>query len=307
MSIKVEGLTKIFGTQKAVNNLTFSIEKGNIVGFLGPNGAGKSTTMKMLTSYILPTSGKGWVNGYDIVEEPMMVKKSIGYLPEKNPLYEEMNIREYLEFCASIHQLGKLKKERVEEMIALTQLEKEVKKKIGTLSKGYRQRVGLAQALIHNPDVLILDEPTSGLDPNQIRDIRSLIVEIGKERTVLLSTHIMQEVKAMCNRVILINNGTMVLDQSLEELNQSSEEVRLLNVVFNLPPSKEFWASFDHLHSYQFLTSKNSYQLKAKDLSKLRHELIKLSSKYALEIMSMSDQGESLEDIFHQYTTENKS
>lgn len=306
MSIKVEGLTKIFGAQKAVNNLTFSIEKGNIVGFLGPNGAGKSTTMKMLTSYILPTSGKGWVNGYDIVEESMMVRKSIGYLPEKNPLYEEMNIREYLTFCAHVHQLGRLKKQRVDEMIALTQLEKEVKKKIGTLSKGYRQRVGLAQALIHNPEVLILDEPTSGLDPNQIRDIRSLIVEIGKERTVLLSTHIMQEVKAMCNRVILINNGAMVLDQSLEEINQSRGQVRVLNVAFDFSPSKEFWASFQYLQSYESLGSKMSYQLKAKDMSKMRQELIQWSSQHGLEIMSMNAQEESLEDIFHQYTKANK-
>lgn len=301
MSIKVEGLTKEFGTQKAVNDLSFSIEKGNIVGFLGPNGAGKSTTMKMISSYILPTAGKAWVNGYDVVEESMDARKAIGYLPEKNPLYEEMNIREYLEFCAGIHKI-KNPKDRIDEMIVLTQLEKEVKKKIGTLSKGYKQRVGLAQALIHNPEVLILDEPTSGLDPNQIRDIRELIVNIGKERTVLLSTHIMQEVQAMCNRVIIINNGIMVLDQTLEELNKKEELLGVLKVEFAQVPSSDFWKKFKKLHDHQSEGEGKKFKLRSSDINKLRQELLYLTSQFELDIISMTHETKSLEDIFYHYT-----
>ncbi|MCB0698861.1 MAG: ATP-binding cassette domain-containing protein [Chitinophagales bacterium] len=227
MSITVQGLTKKFSTQVAVNNISFELKKGEVVGFLGPNGAGKSTTMKMITGYVPPTDGKASVCGFDVSEQSMEVRKRIGYLPEANPLYYDMYIREYLEFTAGIHGVTDAK-HRIEEMITLTGLTKEAAKKIGTLSKGYKQRVGLAQAMLHNPEVLILDEPTSGLDPIQIVEIRDLITEIGKEKTVLLSTHIMQEVEAMCSRVIIISNGNIVTDDSLtnlQKLNRPLEDI----------------------------------------------------------------------------------
>ncbi len=218
MSIQVSGLTKLYDTQKAVDGISFEVKKGEIAGFLGPNGAGKSTTMKMITGYLPPTSGTATVCGFDVVEKPMEVRKRVGYLPEANPLYFEMYVREYLEFSAGIHKIGADKGKRIEEMIEMTGLLKEAHKKIGALSKGYKQRVGLAQAMLHDPEVLILDEPTSGLDPNQIVEIRDLIKRIGADKTVLLSTHIMQEVQAMCSRVIIINNGKIVADDSIGHL-----------------------------------------------------------------------------------------
>lgn len=227
MSIVVSNLLKIYGTQTAVNNISFSLKKGEVVGFLGPNGAGKSTTMKMITTYLPPTGGTASVCGHDVVQQPMEVRKRLGYLPEANPLYFDMYVREYLEMSAGIHSISK-PKQRIEEMIALTGLGKEAHKKIGMLSKGYKQRTGLAQAMLHDPEVLILDEPTSGLDPIQIVEIRDLITRIGKEKTVLLSTHIMQEVEAMCSRVIIISSGNIVADDSLDNLrkgNQSLEDV----------------------------------------------------------------------------------
>lgn len=224
MSITVSNLVKIYGTQTAVNNLSFSLKKGEVVGFLGPNGAGKSTTMKMITTYLPPSAGTASVCGFDVVKQSMDVRKKIGYLPEANPLYYDMYVREYLELSAGIHGINK-PKDRIEEMIALTGLSKEAHKKIGMLSKGYKQRTGLAQAMLHDPEVLILDEPTSGLDPIQIVEIRELITRIGKEKTVLLSTHIMQEVEAMCSRVIIISSGNMVLDESLAKLKNSNRNL----------------------------------------------------------------------------------
>lgn len=219
MSIIVKNLTKVYGKQKALNDVSLSIEDGEIVGLLGPNGAGKSTMMKILTCFIPPTSGDVKVCGYDIFDNPMEVRRSIGYLPEQNPLYYDMYVREFLLFVAGIHRIEKkLRRERVEEIIELTGLSKEVNKKIAALSKGYKQRVGIAQALIHNPEVLILDEPTTGLDPNQLVEIRNLIKEVGKTKTVLLSTHIMQEVEAVCSRVVIINNGRLVADDETKHL-----------------------------------------------------------------------------------------
>lgn len=230
MSISVQSLTKIYGTQRAVDHISFEIQKGEIVGFLGPNGAGKSTSMKMITGYLPPTEGSASVAGFDVTEKPMEVRKRLGYLPEANPLYFDMYVREYLSFSAGIHQItGSEAKSRIEDIISQTGLSKEAHKKIGMLSKGYKQRVGLAQALLHQPEVLILDEPTSGLDPNQIVEIRELIMRMGQEKTVLLSTHIMQEVEAMCSRVIIINNGLIVADESLESLRKKGES---LEVVF---------------------------------------------------------------------------
>lgn len=229
MSISIKQLTKAYGSQKAIDAISFDIPKGQIVGFLGPNGAGKSTTMKILTGYIEATEGEAFVNNFEVSKEPLAVKNSIGYLPEHNPLYLEMYIKEYLEFAGSLHGLkGGALKNRVPEVISLVGLEREQHKKIEQLSKGYRQRVGLAQALIHEPEVLILDEPTTGLDPNQLVEIRNLIKEAGKNKTVILSTHIMQEVESICERAIIINRGKIVADKSLAELKatgQSMEEV----------------------------------------------------------------------------------
>lgn len=217
MSLSIQSITKEYGQQKAVDNLSFEVEGGTILGFLGPNGAGKSTTMKMVSCYLSPTSGTAKICGHDIIDNPLGVRKHIGYLPENNPLYYDMYVKEYLNFVAGIHGLGQ-KTKKVADLIEMTGLGKEQHKLIGALSKGYKQRVGLAQAMIHNPDVLILDEPTSGLDMNQLVDIRSLIKEVGKEKTVILSTHIMQEVQALCDRVIIINNGQLVADDPIESL-----------------------------------------------------------------------------------------
>ncbi|MGM9819757.1 MAG: ATP-binding cassette domain-containing protein [Candidatus Onthomorpha sp.] len=219
MSIIVNNLTKVYGKQKALDNVSLSIGDGEIVGLLGPNGAGKSTMMKILTCFIPPTSGEAKVCGYDIFDNPMEIKKSVGYLSEQNPLYMDMYVREFLLFVAGVHKIErKLRRDRVEEIISLTGLEKEANKKIEALSKGYKQRVGIAQALIHDPKVLILDEPTTGLDPNQLVEIRNLIKQIGKTKTILLSTHIMQEVEAVCSRVIIINNGRLVADDETKHL-----------------------------------------------------------------------------------------
>ncbi|HXC03551.1 MAG TPA: gliding motility-associated ABC transporter ATP-binding subunit GldA, partial [Bacteroidia bacterium] len=238
MSILVNGITKIYGKQKALDSVSFEIRTGEIVGFLGPNGAGKSTLMKILTCFIPQTSGKASVCGFDVEEQSMEVRKNVGYLPEHNPLYHDMYVKEYLEFICGLHHLDKIK-DRIGRMIEMTGLTLEQKKKIGALSKGYRQRVGLAQALIHDPRVLILDEPTTGLDPNQLTEIRHLITEIGKEKTVMLSTHIMQEVEAVCSRVIIINKGCIVADGSTETLQQGSGLMHVITVEFDKPADKQ--------------------------------------------------------------------
>jgi ABC-2 type transport system ATP-binding protein len=224
VSINVNNLTKVYGKQTAVNSISFNIPSGEVVGFLGPNGAGKSTTMKMLTGYIPPTSGSGSICGIDIIENSLEVRKIVGYLPENNPLYLDMYVTEYLTFMAGISEV-KHTKMSVEKVIETTQLQNERHKKIGQLSKGYRQRVGLAQSLIHDPKVLILDEPTSGLDPIQVVEIRNVIKSLGAEKTVLLSTHIMQEVEAMCDRVIIINKGNIAMDESMETLKKDNSNL----------------------------------------------------------------------------------
>ncbi len=232
MSVKVQELTKIYGSQRAVDAISFEVQSGEIVGFLGPNGAGKSTTMKMLSCYITPTSGEAWVANSDIYEQSLEVRKKLGYLPENNPLYLDMYVKEYLHFIAGIHHYQGNIRKRVDELIGLTGLEIEQNKKIKMLSKGYRQRVGLAHALIHDPEVLILDEPTTGLDPNQIIEIRNLIQEIGKKKTVLFSTHILQEVQAICGRVLIINKGKIVTDKPTAELMSASRGNSILKVSF---------------------------------------------------------------------------
>lgn len=301
MSIKVEQLSKVFGEQHAVNGISFEIGSGTIVGFLGPNGAGKSTTMKMLSTYITPTSGKAMVCGYDVTEKSMDVRRQVGYLPESNPLYHDMYVREYLEFAAGVHQLGSKKKSRVDEMIAMTGLQKEVKKKIGALSKGYKQRVGLAQAMIHDPKVLILDEPTSGLDPNQIMDIRDLIIQLGKEKTVLLSTHIMQEVEAMCSRVIIINNGNIVADDAIGNIQAKEKASAGLWVEFDSPVLESDLRQLSQLTALKN-TEHNRWLLETRQPEALRKELMAWSLKHDKGILSLQNSSQTLEDAFRDLT-----
>ena len=301
MSIKVTALTKTYDTQKAVDNISFELKKGEIVGFLGPNGAGKSTTMKIITSYLPATSGTASVCGYDVQEHPMEVRKRIGYLPEANPLYFEMYVREYLEFTAGIHKLGKAGKKRIEEMISITGLSKEAHKKIGALSKGYKQRVGLAQALLHDPEVLILDEPTSGLDPNQIVEIRELIKNLGGEKTVLLSTHIMQEVQAMCNRVIIINNGKIVADDSIENLQQANTKQDILIVASEKNIDTSLFRELKNIQRHESIGT-NKWKLVTNDPDALRREVMQWALAHDINISSLQAQTETLEDVFRALT-----
>lgn len=300
MSIKVANLSKIFGAQTAVNNISFEIGSGSIVGFLGPNGAGKSTTMKMLSTYISPSSGKAEVCGFDVMEQAMEVRRQVGYLPESNPLYYDMYVREYLEFAAGVHQLNH-KKSRVDDMISMTGLQKEVKKKIGTLSKGYKQRVGLAQAMIHDPKVLILDEPTSGLDPNQIVDIRDLIIALGKEKTVLLSTHIMQEVQAMCSRVIIISSGNVVADDAIGNIQAGTQQEAGLIVEFDKAVTKEMLQQLKQVTSALHLEH-NRWQLQSNQPELLRKELMAWSLQQDIALLSLQNSNQSLEDAFRDLT-----
>ena len=248
VSISVKNVTKKYGNQNALDNISFEISKGEIVGFLGPNGAGKSTSMKIITCFIPQTSGKVKVCGLDVNDEPIKVKRKVGYLPEHNPLYLDMYVKEYLLFLARLHKVKK-KKERVAEMIKSVGLEMEQHKKIGALSKGYRQRVGLAQAMLHNPEVLILDEPTSGLDPNQLVEIRELIKTFGKDKTILLSTHIMQEVEAICDRIIIINDGKIVADEKASEIQSKVVKKQVVKVEFDTSISKSKLTSIAKKHA----------------------------------------------------------
>ena len=301
MSIQVASLTKIYGTQKAVDNISFELKKGEIVGFLGPNGAGKSTTMKMITGYLPATDGKASVCGFDSQSQSLEVRKRLGYLPEANPLYMDMYVREYLELSAGIHKLGKETKARINEMIDLTGLGKEAHKKIGELSKGYKQRVGLAQAMLHRPEVLILDEPTTGLDPNQIVDIRELIINIGKEKTVLLSTHIMQEVQAMCSRVIIINGGKIVADDKVENLKQETARDAALLVTFEKEVPEEKIRMLKSVKQFESMGG-NTWRLHTLQQDQLRKELMQWALQNDININSMQAETQSLEDVFRNLT-----
>jgi ABC-2 type transport system ATP-binding protein len=302
MSIKVEGLTKLYDTQKAVDNITFEIKKGEIAGFLGPNGAGKSTTMKMITGYLPATSGTASVCGFDVAAKPMEVRKRVGYLPEANPLYFEMYVREYLEFSAGMHQLEGNRGKRIEDMISQTGLGKEAHKKIGALSKGYKQRVGLAQAMLHNPEVLILDEPTSGLDPNQIVEIRDLIKNIGADKTVLLSTHIMQEVQAMCSRVIIINNGRIVADDFIEKLQHANTRQDALILSLEHEIDANLISKLKLAKNTENLGG-NKWKLITDEPDNLRREVMQWALDNNINISSMQAQTETLEDVFRTLTT----
>jgi ABC-2 type transport system ATP-binding protein len=300
MSIEVQGLTKIYGEQKAVNDITFSIKSGEIVGFLGPNGAGKSTTMKMLTCFLQPTSGIAKVCGFDTSLMPMEVKRQIGYLPEHNPLYLDMYIMEYLLFVAGIYEL-KNRPKAVAEIIGKTGLSPEQNKKIGALSKGYRQRVGLAQAMLHNPKVLILDEPTSGLDPNQINEIRTLITEFGKDRTVMLSTHIMQEVEAMCDRVIIINKGQIVADDATDTLQKRFKSSLILNVEFKNSVNKDYLKTIPGVDMVTE-NGKNRWKLSASKGTDLRELVFKFAVNSGNVILEQNEEEQKLEEIFQHLT-----
>jgi ABC-2 type transport system ATP-binding protein len=302
MSISVSSLTKIYGTQTAVDHISFELKKGEIVGFLGPNGAGKSTTMKMITGYLPPTDGTATVCGFDIQQLPMEVRKRLGYLPEANPLYYDMYVREYLEFSASIHKItGNAAKTRIEEMISMTGLGKEAHKKIGALSKGYKQRVGLAQAMLHNPEVLILDEPTSGLDPNQIVEIRELITNIGKEKTVLLSTHIMQEVQAMCSRVIIISSGKVVADDSIAKLQQGTTPQGALIVAFENMPDTALFGNLKNIRKTENL-GQGSWKFYTDKPDVLRKEVMQWALQNDINIRSLQEETQSLEEVFRTLT-----
>ncbi len=301
MSIKVNHITKIFGEQKALDDVSFKIDAGEIVGLVGPNGAGKSTMMKIITCYLPQTSGDISVCGFDVVDNSIDVRKKVGYLPEHNPLYLDMYVVEYLEFIAGIHKLGKKTKERITEMIDITGLDVEKKKKIGVLSKGYRQRVGLAQALIHNPEVLILDEPTSGLDPNQVVEIRNLIKMIGKEKTVLFSTHIMQEVEAVCDKVIVIDKGKIVANKTTVEMHNFNTTFQLISVEFgsvvNENSLKNIPGVIDALP-----IKDNIWNIKAIPANDIRPEIFKFAVKQNITVLSMKIEEQSLEETFHQLT-----
>lgn len=303
MSLEVHKLTKIYGNQKAVNNISFNVNKGEIVGFLGPNGAGKSTTMKMLTCYIEPTAGEAKVCNKSILDDAVAVRRHIGYLPENNPLYLDMYVREYLLFIARMNKV-KNAKSRIEEMIELTGLSVEKNKTLGQLSKGYRQRVGLAQALIHNPEVLILDEPTTGLDVNQIQEIREVIKNVGKQKSVLLSTHIMQEVKALCDRVVIINKGEIIADATTAELSQTALNSVQIEVAFKNNIQLSLLQQIKGV-SQVITQGKNGFQIKSKATIDVREELFALAVAQNNPIMELSKQSENLESIFKQLTQGN--
>lgn len=300
MSIEINNLSKNYGEQVAVNSISFSVSEGEIVGFLGPNGAGKSTTMKMLTGYISPSSGEAKVCGHNVQESPLVVKRNIGYLPEHNPLYLDMYVVEFLDFAARTTGVEN-RKTRIEEVIALTGLQLERKKKIGQLSKGYRQRVGLAQALLHEPKVLILDEPTSGLDPNQVQEIRKLILSLGKERTVMLSTHIMQEVEAMCSRVIIINKGNIVADDSTANISQRVRQGNAMLVQFkHAIDTAALKANSSVLHVEELADAR--YKVSAKDSIDLAELLFNTAVANNTIIIEQKLDKLDLEEVFQQLT-----
>ena len=297
MSIEVEHISKIYGKQKALNDVSFKINKGEIVGFLGPNGAGKSTMMKILTTYINASEGEAKVSGFNVDSDSKNVQQVVGYLPEHNPLYLEMYVKEYLSFNAGVYNIAK---SRIDEVIALTGLTPESHKKIGQLSKGYRQRVGLANALLHNPEVLILDEPTTGLDPNQLVEIRHLIKSLGKEKTVFLSTHIMQEVEAMCDRVIIINKGKIVADKKLKDLRDTTQQTVIVEFDYRvevaflnkLPHVKSVTNTHDFIYEITFSTSED-----------MRSVVFDFAHDNKLKILQLNQKNASLESLFRDLTS----
>lgn len=299
MSVIVEDLTKVFGTQRAVDQISFEAKPGEILGFLGPNGAGKSTTMKMLTCFLEPTSGNATVCGHSILQDPIAVKRKIGYLPEHNPLYKDMYVKEYLNFVANLLNVKK-PKNRVAELIEMTGLQLEQKKLIGALSKGYRQRVGLAQAMIDDPEVLILDEPTSGLDPNQLKDIRHLIKSIGQEKTLIFSTHIMQEVSALCDRVLIINRGKLVANDSIDTLQARVDNQELLEVEFENKLAINELNSLSGVLKVEMMEKGNAYRISSTE--DVRKRIFELAVQKNNPILEMKKKRMDIENIFQKLT-----
>src|SRR4030095_12742179 len=300
MSIEVKNLLKVYGEQKAVNDISFKVNKGEIVGFLGPNGAGKSTTMKIITGYLEQSSGEAYVCGMNVADQPLETKKKIGYLPEANALYYDMYVREYLAFVAEVHGIQN-SKVKIENVIGLTGLTVESKKKIGQLSKGYKQRVGLAAALIHDPEVLILDEPTSGLDPNQIIEIRDVIKKQGQDKTVLFSSHILQEVEAICDRVIIINKGEIVADDKLSNLQQTNKDKHVVLVQFKERVDKLLLEEINHVLMVEEINPSN-FKLHSPNPESVRKQILELSLRHNLNIVSLQSENQSLEEVFRSLT-----
>ena len=297
MSIEVQFVSKSYETQLALNEISFSAKKGEIIGFLGPNGAGKSTMMKILTGFISPTKGTVFVSGIDVLKNPIAAKSKIGYLPEQNPLYQEMYVREYLQFQASIF---KVSKETITSVIKDVGLTPEMHKKISQLSKGYQQRVGLAAALIHNPDVLILDEPTTGLDPNQLQETRTLLKKLGKEKTILFSTHIMQEVEAVCDRVIIIKKGELLIDTSIEELKDSNEQS--IEVTFDYKIEEQFIQRLPNIISYKN-NFDNTWYMTFNSSEDMRGVIFDFAQEKGLKILELNSKNQSLETLFTKLTS----
>jgi ABC-2 type transport system ATP-binding protein len=297
MSIQVTSVCKTYNIQKALNEVSFSADKGHVIGFLGPNGAGKSTLMKILTGFIKPDTGTVFVDEIDVLQNPLKAQKSIGYLPEHNPLYSDMYVREYLQFQASIFKVAKSEIEGCIEKVGLTL---EAHKKINQLSKGYQQRVGLAAAILHNPTVLILDEPTTGLDPNQLVEIRALIKELGKEKTVLFSTHIMQEVEAICDRVIIIKKGTILIDKTLAELQKNHQQI--IKVIFNDKINASQFHQLELLVSSKYL-GKNTWELTFENEEDMRPKLFDFAQKNNLKVLELSLENKTLESLFTELTS----
>ena len=291
----------MYGEQKAVDDISFSAGKGEIVGFLGPNGAGKSTTMKIITGYLLADAGTATVCGIDVTTQPLETKKKTGYLPEANPLYYDMYVREYLDFIAGIHQINN-KKEKIEEVITIVGLTPESKKKVGQLSKGYKQRVGLAAALIHNPDVLILDEPTTGLDPNQIIEIREVIKKLGQNKTILFSSHILQEVEAICDRVVIINKGKLVANDKLSVLRNQSENSNIVKVEFKETIDAAMLQSITGVQAVNNRTTGNEWELTCINANDVKRLLLELSLQHNLNIVSLQSGEQKLEEVFRNLT-----
>jgi ABC-2 type transport system ATP-binding protein len=310
MSVEVRSLLKVYGTQKAVNNISFKVNKGEIVGFLGPNGAGKSTTMKIITGYLSPDDGSALVNGKPVNVNQVHSKQNIGYLAEGNPLYSDMYVKEYLRFIFDLHKLSGNAADRINEVIRITGLQPESKKKIQQLSKGYKQRVGLAAALIHDPGVLILDEPTSGLDPNQIIEIRELIRQLGKDKTVLFSSHILQEVEAICDRVIIINKGSIVADDQLNDL-RKNQNINTLLVTFNEEVESDillilaYVKNVQPVHESNHSLYKKEYKIYTENPDETRKKLLQFSLDNNLNIVSLQNESSSLEEVFINLTADN--
>jgi ABC-2 type transport system ATP-binding protein len=303
MSIVVQGVTKLYGEQKALDNVSFEVKTGEIVAFIGPNGAGKSTMMKIITGYIPASAGKVTVNGLNIDTEDHEIRRKIGYLPENNPLYPEMYIREYLGFVASFYLSGKPKQEAVDNIISITGLTPEQNKKIGSLSKGFRQRVGLAQALIHNPDVLILDEATTGLDPNQIIEIRNLIKEAGKEKTILLSTHIMQEVEAICQRVIIIDKGQVKANEEKDKIySMLKQTLQIVEVEFDRDVPVTELENVRSVKSVLHLKD-NLWRVVSENIEDIRPLLFSFAVEHNLTVLSMQKKENNLEEVFRHLTS----